>query len=124
MHESLTGTQNLVLIGQLLDLSTRRGRGPLLLIRIVTQQTAGAHRDATVADVRTTVDLPDDVHRVALAIARDAGTSLSETVTQLLRAALGTAGTVQVSTSSRTGLRVVTTGRVATSEDVRQLDDE
>lgn len=74
--------------------------------------------------VCTTVDLPEDVHRVATAIARDAGASPSETVTQLLRAALGTPGTVRISTSARTGLRVVTTGQVATSEDVRSLDDE
>ncbi len=74
--------------------------------------------------VRTTIDLPDDVHAVATAIARDAGVSLSETVARLLRSALGTPGAVRVSTSARTGLRVVTLGTVVTSEDVRSLDDE
>ena len=74
--------------------------------------------------MRTTVDLPDDLHRVAQAIARDSGTSLSETVTRLLRGALSTSGPVRVTTSARTGLKVASVGRVVTSEDVRSLDDE
>ncbi|MCY7365091.1 MAG: antitoxin [Frankiaceae bacterium] len=74
--------------------------------------------------MRTTVDLPEDVHAVAVAIARDAGTSLSDVVTRLLRAGLGTAGPVRVSVSPRTGLKVGVFGRVMTSEDVRSLDDD
>jgi hypothetical protein len=74
--------------------------------------------------MRTTVDLPEDVHAVAVAIARDAGTSLSDVVTRLLRAGLGTAGPVRVSISPRTGLKVGVFGRVMTSEDVRSLDDD
>ena len=70
------------------------------------------------------MDLPEDVHAVAVAIARDAGTSLSDVVTRLLRASLGTAGPVQVSVSPRTGLKVGLFGRVMTSEDVRSLDDD
>ena len=74
--------------------------------------------------MRTTLDLPEDLHAVATAIARDAGTSLSEVVTRLLRAGLGTGGPVRVSVSARTGLKVGVFGRVLTSEDVRSLDDE
>ena len=74
--------------------------------------------------MRTTVDLPDDVHRLAQAIARDAGSSLSETIARLLRAALAGAGPVRVSTSPRTGLQVATVGKVVTSEDVRALEDD
>lgn len=70
------------------------------------------------------MDLPDDIHALTSAIARDAGTSLSDVITRLLRAGLGTEGPVRVSTSPRTGLRVGTFGRVMTSEDVRSLDDE
>ncbi len=70
------------------------------------------------------MDLPEDVHAVAVAIARDAGTSLSDVVTRLLRAGLGTPGPVQVSVSPRTGLTVGLFGRVMTSEDVRSLDDD
>lgn len=74
--------------------------------------------------MRTTVDLPEDIHRIALAIARDSGTSLSETVSRLLRGALATPGPVRVTTSPRTGLRVVSLGRAVTSEDVRTLEDD
>ena len=73
--------------------------------------------------MRTTVDLPDDLHRIASAIARESGDSLSDTIAHLLRAALDARGPVQVTTSPRTGLRVATTGGVVTSEDVRALDD-
>lgn len=74
--------------------------------------------------MRTTIDLPDDLHRLATAIARDARTSLSETVAALLRAALSTGGPVRVSASTRTPLRVVSLGGgVVTSDDVRALDD-
>jgi hypothetical protein len=74
--------------------------------------------------VRTTIDLPDDVHRLASAIARDSGASLSETVTRLLRAALSSPGPVKVTTSARTGLRVATLGHVVTRDEVRSLDDD
>ena len=81
---------------------------------------SAVHHDA----VRTTIDLPDDVHQLATAIARDAGTTLSETVTRLLRSALATPRPTRVTTSSLTGLPVISLGRVTTSEDVRSLDDE
>lgn len=74
--------------------------------------------------MRTTVDLPADLHATATAIARDAGASLSEVVTRLLRAGLGTPGAVRVSVSPRTGLVVGSFGQVMTSDDVRSLDDE
>lgn len=68
--------------------------------------------------------LPEDVHRLTTAIARDTGTSFSETVTRLLRASLGEQGPVRLSTSPTTGLLVMTTGRPVTSDDVRSLDDD
>lgn len=74
--------------------------------------------------MRTTIDLPEDLHRIATSIARDQGTSLSETVVHLLHRAIGTPGTSELLTSDRTGLAVVHLGRVVTSEDVRALDDE
>ncbi len=88
------------------------------------RQTLWAHHAVTVFGVRTTIDLPEDVHAIATAIARDAGTSLSDVVSRLLRAGLGTAGPVKVSVSPRTGLKVGSFGRVMTSEDVRSLNDE
>lgn len=74
--------------------------------------------------MRTTIDLPDDLHRITAAIARDRGTSLSATVAELLRRAVSGGGSSPVATSVRTGLPVVTLGRVVTSDDVRALEDE
>lgn len=74
--------------------------------------------------MRTTIDLPEDLHRAMTAIARDRGTSISETVALLLRRALGASDTTSLETSERTGLPVLRLGRVITSEDVRSLDDD
>lgn len=74
--------------------------------------------------MRTTVDLPEEIHRIAGAIARDSGTTLSETIARLLRGALAAPGPVRVSSSARTGLQVASVGRVVTSQDVRSLDDD
>lgn len=74
--------------------------------------------------MRTTVDLPDDLHRQVQAIARDTHRSLSETVADLMRRGLGTRQAAAVSRSRRTGLPVVTLGTVITTEDVRALDDD
>jgi hypothetical protein len=74
--------------------------------------------------VRTIIDLPDDLHKQALAIARDTRRTLSQTVVDLMRRGLGGTSTVSTSTDPRTGLPLVTVGRVVTSEDVRSLEDE
>ncbi len=76
-------------------------------------------------DMRTTVDLPDDLHRQAQAIARDTHRTLSETVADLMRRGLGMGATgAGISTDPRTGLPVVSVGTVVTSEDVRSLEDD
>ncbi len=74
--------------------------------------------------MRTTVDLPEDLHAITTSIARDARTSLSATITTLLRSAIGDPGDATVVSSERTGLDTITLGRTVTSEDVRALDDE
>ncbi len=74
--------------------------------------------------MRTTIDLPDELHRIALSIARDRSVTLSEAVAHLLRLALGSASTAEVSPSPRTGVAVIRLGHTITSEDVRALDDE
>jgi hypothetical protein len=74
--------------------------------------------------MRTTIDLPEDVHRTALAIARDTHRTLSETVADLVRRGLGNGTGAPVSVSRRTGLPVVRLGRVITTEDVRRLEDD
>jgi predicted transcriptional regulator len=81
------------------------------------------HHDAMMLglSVRTTVDLPDDLHQQALAIARDTHRTLSQTVADLIRRGLGAGSTAR---DSRTGLPLVSVGTVVTSEDVRSLEDE
>jgi len=74
--------------------------------------------------MRTTIDLPDDLHRLARAIARDTSRSLSATVADLMRRGLGEVREPELTRSERTGLPVLRLGKVVTSEDVRALDDE
>jgi Arc/MetJ family transcription regulator len=74
--------------------------------------------------MRTTIDLPDDLHKQALAIARDTHRTLSETVADLMRRSLRAGHSAALSTDPRTGLPLVSVGTVVTSEDVRSLEDE
>ncbi|GDY30545.1 antitoxin [Gandjariella thermophila] len=74
--------------------------------------------------MRTTIDLPDDLHRQAMSIARDTHRTLSETVADLMRRGLVGGGTTETSRSDRTGLPVVRLGTVITTEDVRALEDQ
>lgn len=77
------------------------------------------------ADMRTTIDLPDDLHAQAAAIARDTHQTLSQTVALLVRRGLGSGHPAETATTSdRTGLPVVHLGRTITTEDVRRLEDE
>lgn len=75
-------------------------------------------------EMRTTIDLPDDLHQQALAIARDTKRTLSETVVEVMRRGLRHDVPVQTRRSERTGLPVIDLGRVVTTEDVRTLEDE
>ncbi|HEY5988671.1 MAG TPA: hypothetical protein VIV12_20170 [Streptosporangiaceae bacterium] len=74
--------------------------------------------------MRTTIDIPEDLHAQALAVARDTHQSLSQVVAGLMRRGFGTGGPKEVTTSVRTGLPVARLGRVITSEDVRRLEDD
>lgn len=74
--------------------------------------------------MRTTVDLPDDLHRQAQAIARDTRRTLSETIADLMRRGLGQGAVARVRESQATGLPVIHLGTVVTSEDVRSLEDD
>ena len=73
--------------------------------------------------MRTTIDLPDDLHRVALSIARDSRQTLSQTVEMLLRQALNAAD-AEPAMGERHGFPLLRTRRALTAEDVRALDDE
>jgi hypothetical protein len=74
--------------------------------------------------VRTTIDLPEDLHRLAQAIARDTSRTLSETVAVLMRRGLGLGQAAEVSRSRVTGLPVVSLGTAISTEDVRELEDD
>jgi hypothetical protein len=74
--------------------------------------------------MRTTLDLPDDLHAQTVAIARDTHQTLSQTVAALIRRGLNSGSSGEVATSARTGLPVVRLGRTITSEDVRRLEDD
>lgn len=78
--------------------------------------------------MRTTIDLPEDLHRIAQAIARDTGQSLSQTVADLLRRGLSTGvgegARPAYDVDAATGLPVVQSQRLITAADVRALDDE
>ncbi|MGI8625669.1 MAG: antitoxin [Geodermatophilaceae bacterium] len=56
--------------------------------------------------MRTTVDLPDDVHRLAISVARDRGTTLSEAIAELILRGLGVDQQPGVGVDSSTGLPV------------------
>ncbi len=75
--------------------------------------------------MRTTIDLPDDLHRAATLIARDRHQTLSRTVSNLLRSAL--AGEQRATTTEideNSGLPTVRVGRRITPEDVAAADDD
>lgn len=75
--------------------------------------------------MRTTIDLPDDLHRIAMSLARDTGQTLSQAVATLLRRALERPELVECYTDSNTGFPVMRLGGAPiTVEDVRALDDE
>jgi hypothetical protein len=79
--------------------------------------------------MRTTIDLPEDLHQIATSLARDTGRSFSHTVELLVRRGLEQRGGVaEVAAPYRvdrnTGLPVVRSPRPITSDDVRALEDE
>lgn len=76
--------------------------------------------------MRTTVDLPPDLHRQVSAIARDTSRTFSQVVVRLVERGLGTAieGASNFEVSARSGLPAVRLGRIVTTEDVRSLEDE
>jgi Arc/MetJ family transcription regulator len=74
--------------------------------------------------MRTTIDIPEDLHAQAVAIARDTHQTLSQAVAGLIRRGLGSGSTGDIGISARTGLPIARLGRTITSEDVRRLEDD
>lgn len=73
--------------------------------------------------VRTTIDIPEDLHRVARALANDRSETLSETVVALIRRGLGTDRPPGVEIDDQSGLPTLRLGRIITTENVRAVDD-
>ena len=74
--------------------------------------------------MRTTIDLPEDLHRTASSIARDRHQSLSATVSDLIRKGLESSTGQTERFGERNGFPTYDVGRVITSEDVRSLEDD
>ena len=75
--------------------------------------------------MRTTIDIPPELHAQAREIANQQHKTMSQVLTECIRSALGTAPdtTLTVSTSP-TGFPIVSGGRPVTAEDVQSLEDE
>jgi hypothetical protein len=77
--------------------------------------------------MRTTIDLPPDLHRQAKAIARDRAWTLSEAVSWLMRRGLGEEREEpELVRDELTGLLTIHIGRVITADEVKRFleDDE
>lgn len=85
------------------------------------------HYDAL---MRTTVDLPEDLHRIVSSLAVHTRRSLSSTAVDLIRRGLAVSGSggvesrAVVSSNTETGLPMVRLPRTVTPEDVKALEDE
>jgi hypothetical protein len=75
--------------------------------------------------MRTTIDLPEDLHRQARAIAHDKRWTLSEAVAWLMRRGLKAKDqSNEIQTDPLTGFPMISVGRIITTEDVKALEDD
>jgi predicted transcriptional regulator len=72
--------------------------------------------------MRTTIDLPDELHELARQLAHDGNRSMSEVIAELIRLGLRRTGP-EVRVTER-GLPQLSVGRPITAEDIRSLDDD
>ena len=73
--------------------------------------------------MRTTLDLPDDLHTLAREIAHQQHKTLSQVITELVQIGLKPDNPDPVATT-KPGLPTISVGRPITAEDVRSLEDE
>ncbi len=73
--------------------------------------------------MRTTIDLPTDLHTLTRQLAHESHRSMSDVVADLIRQGLRRDRAEAVRRSTR-GMPLVALGRPVTAEDVRSLDDE
>lgn len=84
-----------------------------------------SHHDAV---MRTTLDLPEDLHRIVTALATHTRSSLSQTAAQLMRRGLEMPAIPKEEPGFTlhpvTGLPIVRLNRPITPDDVKALEDE
>ena len=81
--------------------------------------------------MRTTIDLPTDLHQAATCIAAHSRKSMNQTVAELIRRGLAQEATAAGKASKAglridpgTGLPLIRSPRPVTAEDVRALEDD
>lgn len=81
--------------------------------------------------MRTTIDLPDDLHQAVTLIAAHSRRSMNKTVADLIRRGLAPAASspeaatpAALRLDERTGLPLICSPRPVTADDVRALKDE
>ena len=81
--------------------------------------------------MRTTIDLPDDLHQAVTSIAAHSRRSMNQTVADLIRRGLvPRSGPLDAEVASalrfddRTGMPLIRSPRPVSAEDVRALEDE
>jgi hypothetical protein len=81
--------------------------------------------------MRTTIDLPTDLHHAVTSIATHARKSMNQTVAELIRRGLAqpplaaeAAASVALRIDMQTGLPVIRSPRPVSAEDIRALEDE
>ena len=75
--------------------------------------------------MRTTIDLPEDLHRLTVSLARAQSLTLSQLVTMILRRSLlPDEAAASVARNEASGLPEVRLGRPITVDDVHGADDE
>lgn len=82
-----------------------------------------------VAGMRTTVDLPEDLHRIVTSLAMHTRCSLSRTAVELIRRGLASQraegeSTASMSKSAKAGLPTLRLPRTVTPGDVKAVEDE
>lgn len=82
------------------------------------------HHDAL---MRTTIDLPDNLHRIAMGFARHTGRSLSQAVAELMQRGLAAhpsdVAQEPFTINDVTGLPVTRSQRLITADDVAAVED-
>jgi hypothetical protein len=78
--------------------------------------------------MRTTVDLPEGLHQIALGLARHTKRSLSQTIVELMEIGLNSGSLDQrldgTETHAETGLPLARSRRPVTEDDVRSVMEE